>query len=132
MSKNETPKVETAKNYSTVQEQAIIAASPLTFETAKALGETFTPVKSARSVVSKALQLKCEYTPKAKPAKKVLPETKAATVRRIAALSGVDADTLEGLEKATAASLKGVFSMVCDLIAQTEPENPHPVDAGQG
>ena len=71
MSDTDKAKAEAAKNYSVEQVAAIIAASPLNLESAKALGETMG--KSYRSIVAKCLSLKAagsdvEYVSKPPPA----------------------------------------------------------------
>ena len=70
-------------SYSAAESAAILAAAPLTFEGAVALGEKLG--KSHRSVIAKAKSLGVEYTPKAKPAKKAADNgpTKAAVLASI-------------------------------------------------
>ena len=55
-------------SYSATETAAVLAAAPLTFEGAIALGEKLG--KTHRSVIAKAKSLGVEYTPKAKPARK--------------------------------------------------------------
>ena len=113
MSNKDNAIVEKAKNYSAEQEQAIIDASPFDLAGAKALGETMG--KSYRSVIAKALSLKCDYITKPPPAKKIAAITKAELVSAISEnLAGVP---LSGLEKATAKSLVDLLEAV-----SSEPE----------
>lgn len=89
-------------NYTKEMEQAIIDASPLNMETAKALGESFDPPKSMRSVIAKAKSLKVPYISKPVPTKKVAKVTKSELVNQIE--KTLDRK-LEGLEKATSRAL---------------------------
>jgi len=99
-------------NYSKEQEQAIIDSSPLCLETAKALGASFTPAKSYRSIIAKAKSLDCEYISKPPPAKKVAKVTKQELVDIIA--KSLDRD-LNGLEKATSSALVAVINGIDHL-----------------
>ena len=108
MSNKDNAVAEKAKNYSAEQEAAIIDASPLDLASDKTLGETMG--KSYRSVIAKALSLKCEYITKPPPAKKVAAVTKAELVSAISEnLAGIG---LSGLEKATAKSLVDLLAAV--------------------
>lgn len=95
-------------NYSKDEIAAIIAASPLNKEKAEALGNSFTPKKSWRSIVSKASQIEgVVYESKPKPTKKVASVTKPELVKMISdQLRGID---LTGLEKATAKPLSDIL-----------------------
>lgn len=98
-----------AKNYSAEQEAQIVAASPFDLEGAKELGASFDPPKSYRSVIAKALSLKCEYKTKPPPVKKVAAVTKVELVSAISKRLNVP---LSGLEKATAKSLVDLLAAI--------------------
>ena len=57
-------------SYTDFETAAVVAAAPLTFDSAVALAEKLG--KTHRSVIAKAKSLGVEYTPKAKPAKKAV------------------------------------------------------------
>lgn len=103
---------EKAQNYSKEQEAAIIAASPLNLEKAKALADEFG--KSWRSVVAKAVNLGVEYQAKEKPAKRPAKVTKAELVTAIENAAGTDL-SLKGLEKATMTALVNLLDAVSDV-----------------
>jgi hypothetical protein len=76
-------------SYSAAEAAAVLAAAPLTYEGAIALGEKLG--KSHRSVIAKAKSLGVEYTPKAKPARKTADNgpTKADVLVRIRSRLGL-------------------------------------------
>ena len=99
-----TASTDTTVNYTPEMEAAIVAASPLNLESAKALGATMD--RSYRSIIAKAKNLGMDYISKPAPTKKPKGETKADIVRDIEMLlAGV---SLDGLEKAPASALKKV------------------------
>lgn len=57
-------------SYTATETAAVLAAGPLTFEGAIALGQKLG--KTHRSIISKAKSLGVEYTPKMKPARKAV------------------------------------------------------------
>ena len=90
------------KNYSETQVQAIIDAAPLDFEKAQALAIQLD--KSHRSVISKAKSLGVEYIGKTAAKKRGI--GKPDLVLAIAKSMNLEANELEGLERATARSLE--------------------------
>jgi hypothetical protein len=110
MSNTDKAVAEKALNYSAKQVAAIVAASPMDFETAGKLGASFDPPKSARSVVSKIKSLGLEYITKPVPEKKPAKVTKAESVSAIESASEVDSGLFSGLEKATVASLVNLLN----------------------
>jgi len=89
-------------NYSDDMIAAIRAAAPLTFEGAQALEKEIG--KSYRSIIAKAKSLGVEYVAKEAPKKRVTGAISKGEI--VAAIAGaVGVDSLEGLEKATGASL---------------------------
>ena len=108
MSNDNTTVVKVA-NYSPEQVEAIRAACPMNFEQAEALGKTFDPVKSGRSIVSKIKTMPdLEYIKKVAPEPKAKPETKAEVVASIEAELEVDSGFFGGLEKATVQALQNL------------------------
>ena len=93
-------------SYSAAEAAAVLAAAPLTYEGAIALGEKLG--KSHRSVIAKAKSLGVEYTPKAKPARKTADNgpTKAAVLAGIRSRLGLT--TREG--DLTKAELEAILS----------------------
>ena len=86
-------------SYTDVETAAVVAAAPLTFDSAVALAEKLG--KTHRSVIAKAKSLGVEYTPKAKPAKKAADNgpTKAqilADIRSRLALPEREGDLTKG------------------------------------
>lgn len=97
--------------YTAKQEAAIVAASPVSFEVAKLLGDEFG--KSAQSVIAKIHSMKAngvavDYLPKAKPVKRPKGLTKAQIVQNIANGAGLEVSKLNGLEKAGAGALSAL------------------------
>jgi len=117
MSKSNKAEAVAAKNYTAEQEHEIISCSPVSYDDAVRLAEKFG--KSAKSVIAKIHSLRAqgaavEYTPKAKPAKRVAGATKAEIVSAIEArVNG--AGLLKGLAKAPAADL----AVLLDLLTPT-------------
>jgi len=93
--------------YTKEQEAILEAASPVTYDEAKVIGEAIG--KSLPSVISKLQSMELVYIKKEVPAKKVAKETKAELVSKIEEATGAD---LAGLEKATAKSLNDLLSAV--------------------
>jgi hypothetical protein len=86
-------------SYTDVETAAVVAAAPLTYESAAALADKLG--KTHRSVIAKAKSLGVEYTPKAKPAKKAAESgpTKAqilATLRSRLGLTDREGDLTKG------------------------------------
>ena len=115
---NTSVKKDAVPNYSKEQEKAIIDASPLCLETAKALGESFDPPKSYRSIIAKAKSLGCEYISKPPPSKKVAKVTKAELVEQISL--ALDRDCI-GLEKSPVTALVAVINGIDHLTKALEP-----------
>lgn len=115
-------KPETAKNYSTEQEQFLRDNAPITFEQTKALGSEWN--KSAASVRAKVISMGLEYIPKAKPSKKVSKgDTKAELLAKIERQLDAE-DMLKGLEKATAQALVNLLG--CARVAMREAREHGP------
>ena len=104
-----------AVNYTAEMEAAIVAASPLNLESAKALGATMD--RTYRSIIAKAKSLGCEYISKPAPLKKPKGETKSDIVSDISALVG--GISLDGLEKAPASALSALRANI--PIVDVEP-----------
>lgn len=97
-------------NYTPEMEATIREAAPLNMDKAKEIAAEIG--KSYRSVIAKAKSLGVEYESKPKPQKRVGGMTKPQMVAAIAASLDVDADKLDGLEKATALALGTVLEAV--------------------
>lgn len=97
-------------SYSDKETAAVVAAAPLTYDSAAALADKLG--KTTRSVIAKAKSMDLEYTPKAKPAPKGKGVTKADVVAQIAAALSVPADSVDGLKGATMASLTTLLAKV--------------------
>ena len=118
---SKSPEVEKAKNYSTEQEAAIIAASPLNLESAKVLAEAMG--KSYRSIIAKAKSLGLEYESKPAPKKRLAVVTKAELVSMIEAGAGAAEGSLAGLEKSPVKALNTLLALFVeaeDNDAETE------------
>jgi len=109
-----------APNYSDEQIAAIVAASPLNLDKAKALAAEFG--KSYRSVIAKAKTLEgVEYTSLPPVAKKPTEETKAEIVTSIEALFADKCASLFGLEKSTTRALINLRQAVATSVTN-KPE----------
>ena len=102
-----------AVNYTADQEALIIKASPLNYDSAGELGATMG--KTARSIVAKALSLKCEYTSKPPPKKRIAQASKADLVADIA--KRINSKSLNGLEKSTMQALVTLRDDIAVLVA---------------
>ena len=95
--------------YSAEMEATIRAAStPLTFAKAQEIANTDAFVaanKSHRSVIAKAKSMGLDYEPKPAVAKRPKGITKATLVQTIADQTGLNTDTLTGLDKANMGAL---------------------------
>jgi hypothetical protein len=101
-------KADRVPNYTKEQEAMIINASPLNLVSAKLLGEEMG--KSYRSIIAKAHSLGLDYEAKKPEKKRVIQTTKAELVDALSeSLNGAN---LNGLEKATAASLKNLQAAI--------------------
>jgi hypothetical protein len=89
-------------NYTVKVEAELAELAPVTYAEAVAYGVE--NGKSTRSVIAKVLQLNLDYIAKVVPTAKPHVATKAELVAEIAVRMGLD--TIDGLDKATAASLK--------------------------
>ena len=94
-------------SYTDKETAAVVAAAPLTFESAQALADKLG--KTHRSVIAKAKSLGVDYVPKAKPAKRTPGVRKADLVEQISAAVGEDMDGLNG---ATMAALEKLVKFV--------------------
>ena len=103
MKESNKPTAEKAKNYSAEQEAAIIAASPLNLESAKALAESMG--KSYKSVIAKAKSLGLPYNSKPVAKKRPVSVTKAQLVTLIEQGLELSESALAGLEKAPMSAL---------------------------
>lgn len=102
-------------DYSKEMESAIRAASPLTFAAAQELAERDDFVaagKTHRSVIAKAKSMGVDYIPKPKATKRPKGETKTDLVNRIAAATGMDSESLTGLDKANTSALNALLTAV--------------------
>jgi hypothetical protein len=91
-------------SYTDSETAAVVAAAPLTYDSAVALADKLG--KSHRSVIAKAKSLGLEYTAKPKAAPKGKGVTKADLVAAISAKVGTD---LSGLEGAKASALEALL-----------------------
>ncbi len=100
-------------NYSTAMESAMIATSPISYDSAVSLAETFG--KSTRSVIAKACSLEgVDYIARERVAKNGNPIVrKVEIVASIAKHLESDED-FEGLEKATKESLEALLNGLRD------------------
>jgi hypothetical protein len=117
---SKSPDAEKAKNYTAEMEAAIVAASPLNLESAKALAETMG--KSYRSIIAKAKSLGLDYVSKPAPAKREAPETKAQLVAKIEMATGAEESSLTGLEKAPVRALLNLLELFADSVEDEATE----------
>jgi hypothetical protein len=102
-------------DYTKEMESVIRNAAPLTFEAAQEIAqrdEFIAASKTHRSVIAKAKSMGIEYVPKAPATKKPKGETKADLVSRIAVATGLDSESLTGLDKANTSALRSLLTAV--------------------
>ena len=93
-------------NYTAEQEQALIAAAPVSYFDAVILAENMG--KSVRSVIAKVQSLELQYIPKPKPVKREKGRTKAETADLIR--ESLNGAAIPGLEKAPANALNALLA----------------------
>ena len=98
----------TSKNYDQAACDLIVAQSPVDFAKAQILAKQLD--KNVRSIISKCRSLDVPYISKPSPAKKKAAPTKADLVSANAL--ALDAESLDGLEKATGQSLNNLLMAI--------------------
>ena len=90
--------------------EKMATAQPLNAEVCTTLAQEFGLTQ--RSVIAKAKSLGLDYVVKAKPARKKASPTKVDTVRAIEKALDADANSLDGLVKATGQALDALLSNI--------------------
>jgi hypothetical protein len=98
----------TSVNYTPEMVAILKDNAPINYE--KALVLSLTLDRGARSIIAKCKREGIEYISKPAPAKKKAAPSKADMVAAIA--TGLDLDSLDGLEKATGAALNKLLSAI--------------------
>ena len=95
-------------NYTPAMVAVLKENAPINYEKAQTLALTLD--RGARSIIAKCKREGIEYISKPAPAKKKAAPSKADLVSAIA--TGLDLDSLDGLEKATGSALNKLLSAI--------------------